>query len=74
MNHPIADIIGDYPAFVAQRRDRLTTRGIDVTSYPLSHLAFRVPEWDQYVLKKEYERLKSLVEIEVVAPESIAGV
>ena len=49
MNHPIADIIGDYPAFVAQQRDRLTTRGIDVTSYPLSHLAFRVPEWDQYV-------------------------
>ena len=49
MNHPIADIIGDYPAFVAQQRDRLVTRGIDVTPYPLSHLAFRIPEWDQYV-------------------------
>lgn len=31
-------------------------------------------EWDQYFLQKEYERLKSLVEIEVVAPEYIAGV
>ena len=49
MNHPIADIIGDYPAFVAQQRDRLATRGIDITSYPMSHLAFRVPEWDQYI-------------------------
>jgi predicted metalloenzyme YecM len=49
MNDAIADIIGDYPAFVAQQRDRLTTRGIDITPYRLSHLAFRVPEWDQYV-------------------------
>ena len=49
MSHPIADIIGDFAAFVAQQRDRLTTRGIDITPYPLSHLAFRVPEWDQYV-------------------------
>ena len=49
MTDPIAEIIGDYGAFVAQQCDRLTTRGIDVTPYPLSHLAFRVPEWDQYV-------------------------
>ena len=25
------------------------TRGIDIAPYELSHLAFRVPEWDQYV-------------------------
>jgi predicted metalloenzyme YecM len=49
MSDPIAEIIGDYGAFAAQQRDRLTARGIDVTPYPLSHLAFRVPEWDQYV-------------------------
>jgi predicted metalloenzyme YecM len=49
MNDAIADIIGDYPAFVAQQRDRLKARGIDVTPYPVSHVAFRVPEWDQYV-------------------------
>ena len=43
MTEPIEDIIGDYKAFVAQQRDRLTTRGIDITAYELSHLAYRVP-------------------------------
>jgi predicted metalloenzyme YecM len=46
---PIADIIGDYRAFAAQQRDRLLVRGIDIAPYSLSHIAFRVPEWDQYV-------------------------
>jgi predicted metalloenzyme YecM len=46
---PIEDIIGDYRAFTALQRDRLAARGIDIAPYELSHLAFRVPEWDQYV-------------------------
>jgi predicted metalloenzyme YecM len=46
---PIADIIGDYRAFAAQQHDRLLARGIDIAPYALSQLAFRVPEWDQYV-------------------------
>ncbi len=49
MTDPIADIIGDYRAFAAQQRDRLHALGIDIAPYELSHLAFRVPEWDQYV-------------------------
>jgi predicted metalloenzyme YecM len=49
MVDPVGDIIGDYQAFAAQQRDRLLARGIDIASYALSHLAFRVPEWDQYV-------------------------
>lgn len=49
MADPVGDIIGDYRAFAAQQRDRLLDRGIDISSYTLSHLAFRVPEWDQYV-------------------------
>jgi len=49
VTEPIADIIGDYNAFAAQQRDRLLARGIDIAPYALSHLAFRVPEWDQYV-------------------------
>ena len=49
MADPLGDIIGDYRAFAAQQRDRLLARGIDIGSYALSHLAFRVPEWDQYV-------------------------
>lgn len=49
MGDPVADIIGDYQAFAALQRDRLLERGIDISPYPLSHLAVRVPEWDQYV-------------------------
>ena len=49
MNDPIADIIGDYRAFAAQQRDRLQVRGIDIEPYEIGHLAFRVPEWDQYI-------------------------
>jgi predicted metalloenzyme YecM len=49
MAEPVGDIIGDYRAFAALQRDRLVARGIDIRPYPLSHLAVRVPEWDQYV-------------------------
>jgi predicted metalloenzyme YecM len=54
---PIAEIIGDYRGFAAQQRDRLLTRGIDITPYALSHIAYRVPEWDQYVkVRTQLER------------------
>ncbi len=49
MHDPVGDIIGDYRGFAAQQRDRLAERGIDIATYELSHLAVRVPEWDQYV-------------------------
>ena len=49
MADPVEDIIGDYKAFAAQQRDRLVTRGIDVTPYELSHICYRVAEWDEYV-------------------------
>ena len=49
---PIADIIGNYQDFVRMQRDRLATRGIDITPYPLSHLAVRVSDWDLYVHKR----------------------
>jgi predicted metalloenzyme YecM len=49
MTDPVRDIIGDYRAFAAQQAERLLARGIEIDSYPLSHLAVRVPEWDQYV-------------------------
>ena len=54
---PIEDIIGDYRAFAAIQRDRLLTRGIDIAAFELSHLAFRVPEWDQYLrVRTQLER------------------
>jgi predicted metalloenzyme YecM len=49
MTDPIGDILGDYRAFAAQQEARLLTRGIDIRPYGLGHLAFRVPEWGQYV-------------------------
>ena len=61
MTDPIADLIGDYRAFTALQRDRLAARGIDIAPCELSHLAFRVPEWDQYV------HLRTLLERHAVA-------
>ena len=61
MADPIEDIIGDYRAFAAQQRDRLATRGIDIAPFQLSHLAYRVPEWDEYV------HVRSLLERHAVA-------
>jgi predicted metalloenzyme YecM len=49
MADPVGEIIGDYRAFAAQQRDRLLDRDIDIRPYELSHLAVRVPEWDQYL-------------------------
>jgi predicted metalloenzyme YecM len=46
---PIADIIGNYRAFAAMQRDRLSARGIDIAPYPLSHPCVRVADWDLYV-------------------------
>ncbi len=45
----VQDILGDYRAFTQLQRDRLAARGIDIVPYELSHLAYRVPDWDQYV-------------------------
>lgn len=61
MTDPLGDVLGDYRSFAAQQRDRLLTRGIDIGPYALSHLAFRVPEWDQYV------HVRSLLERHAVA-------
>ena len=47
MTDPIADVVGDYRAFTHQQRDRLAARGIDIVPYKLSHLVYRVPDWDQ---------------------------
>ena len=57
MGDPVEDIIGDYRAFAAQQRDRLLARGIDISPYELSHICYRVPEWDQYLrVRTQLER------------------
>jgi hypothetical protein len=49
VNHPIAEVLGDYRAFFAGQKDRLLGRGIDISPYPLIHLAYRVGEYDRYL-------------------------
>ncbi|MBK6763488.1 MAG: VOC family protein [Micrococcales bacterium] len=49
MADPVGEIIGDYRGFAAQQAERLLALGIDIRPYGLSHLAVRLPEWDQYV-------------------------
>jgi predicted metalloenzyme YecM len=61
MAHPLEEIIGDYAAFAATQRDRLASRGIDIAPYELSHVAYRVAEWDEYV------RLRGLIERHALA-------
>ena len=61
MTDPVEDIIGDYKAFAAQQRDRLLSRGIDITPFTLSHICYRVAEWDEYV------RVRGLLERHAVA-------
>lgn len=57
MIDPVAEIVGDYRAFAAQQAERLHALGIDIRPHSLSHLAFRVPEWDQYVqVRAQLER------------------
>jgi len=56
MADPVGDIIGDYRGFAAMQHERLLARGIDIRPYPLSHLAVRVPDWDQYVHLRDTPR------------------
>lgn len=49
----LGDIIGDAPAFFAGQRQRLTEIGIDISSFPLSHLAYRTPTHDEYLVKRD---------------------
>ena len=61
MTDPIADVLGDYRAFTQLQRDRLAARGMDIGPYELSHLAYRVSDWDQYV------HVRTLLERQAIA-------
>src|SRR5260370_10124149 len=49
MADPGDDIIGAYRGWATVQQERLLARGIDIRTNRLSHLAVRVPDWDQYV-------------------------
>src|SRR2546423_1281879 len=46
-------IIGDYAGFFAQQKGRLAALGIEITDYPLSHLALRTETLDAYLVVRE---------------------
>ncbi|MDX1404943.1 MAG: VOC family protein [Woeseiaceae bacterium] len=53
----INDIIGDGSAFFADQRKRLESCGIDITGYPLSHLAYRTETHTEYLeMRDKIER------------------
>jgi predicted metalloenzyme YecM len=66
MTDPIEYIIGNYRAFFAGQKDRLATRGIDISPYPLSHLAYRVGEYDRYVQVRDQLELHAMSNMENV--------
>jgi uncharacterized protein len=49
----VAGIIGDYVAFVTQILEQVAQLGIDVSTYQLDHICYRVDHNDKYAAKKE---------------------
>ncbi len=45
----IGDVLGDYLEFYLRQASRLTELGIDIADYEVSHLAFRVETYREYV-------------------------
>jgi hypothetical protein len=68
MADTVGDIIGDYRAFAALQRDRLAASGIDIAPYALSHLAYRVADWDLYL------HLRTLLERHATANNGRRGI
>jgi len=66
MTTDIKDILGDYRAFFADLRARLTAAGIDIGGCPVSHLAFRTATDGEYLLVRDRLRAYCSSEIENV--------
>ncbi len=49
----LRSILGDYDDFFAGQLSRLRDVGIDISGCTLSHLAFRTPTYDEYLLVRE---------------------
>lgn len=49
----LEDLIGDYRTFYADQVGRLAGIGIDVSSYPVSHLAYRTGTVEEYLSLRE---------------------
>jgi predicted metalloenzyme YecM len=62
----IENIIGDYGAFFADLRRRIERTGIDITGYPVSHVAFRTETHDEYLEVRDCLRAFCLSDVENV--------
>lgn len=62
----IKDILGDYRAFFADLRARLTAVGIDIRGCPVSHLAFRTATDDEYEVVRQRLRAYCVAAVENV--------
>lgn len=49
----LGDLIGDYGGFFADQVARLADIGIDVSGYPVSHLAFRTETLEEYLILRD---------------------
>ena len=47
------DIIGDYQAFFALQRERLSDLHIDISGCEMSHLAYRTETYEEYLQKRD---------------------
>ena len=62
----VFDIIGDYQAFFLRQKQRLLQRGIAIDGFTFSHLAFRVPEYEQYLHMRTLLERHALANLENV--------
>lgn len=62
----IKDILGDYRAFFADLRARLSAAGIDIAGCPVSHLAYRTATVDEYLRARDRLRACCVAEVENV--------
>ena len=46
-------ILGDYQGFFAMQRTRLAQLNIDISGYPVSHLAYRTETHEEYLVMRE---------------------
>lgn len=49
MVQALQKILGDYQGFFSTQRDRLRALSIDISGYPISHIAFRTETLDEYL-------------------------
>jgi predicted metalloenzyme YecM len=43
------EVLGDYKGFFAMQKARLMRRDIDISGYPISHIAFRTETFEEYL-------------------------